>query len=101
MYFVYILQSTIDGSLFTGQTNNLINRLKRHNQGQVKTTKLKLPYDLGYYETYNSRSEAMHREWQFKKQWNTERKKKLIVKFDSQKIRDILGTFTISAIENL
>ena len=100
MYFVYILQSTIDGSLYTGQTNNLTDRLKRHNRGQIKTTKSKLPYDLGYYEIYDSRSEAMHREWQFKTQWNTERKKKLIAKFDPQKIRDILSTFATPGIEN-
>jgi hypothetical protein len=42
----------------------------------------------------------MHREWQFKTQWNTERKKKLIAKFDPQKIRDILSTFATPGIEN-
>jgi len=91
MYYVYILQSEVDGTLYTGQTNNLTDRLKRHNRGLIKTTKAKRPYRLGYYEIYGSRSEAMFREWQLKKQYNTERKKKLIDNFDPQKIKEILG----------
>ncbi|MBI5476661.1 MAG: GIY-YIG nuclease family protein [Ignavibacteriales bacterium] len=91
MYFVYILQSEKDGSLYTGQTINLIDRIKRHNQGLIKTTKTKRPFRLGYYEIYGSRSEAMYREWQFKKQWNTERKKRLIADFDQAKIKEVLG----------
>jgi len=91
MYYVYILQSEVDGTLYTGQTNNLTDRLKRHNQGLIKATKAKRPYRLGYYEIYGSRSEAMFREWQLKKQYNTQRKKKLIDNFDPQKIKEILG----------
>ena len=85
-YFVYILVSEADGSLYTGQTRDLSGRIIRHNKGQVKTTRSKAPFKLGYYETYSTRSEAMWREWELKKRWNTDRKKKLILEFDQSKL---------------
>ena len=47
-HYVYILVSEIDGTLYTGQTSNLISRLERHNEGLIKSTKAKGPYKLGY-----------------------------------------------------
>ena len=90
-YYAYILVSKVDGSLYTGQTNNLKERLRRHNAGLTRASKTKAPYDVGYFEMYESRSEAMWREWEFKKKWNTERKKKLIASFDKSKLNEILG----------
>ncbi len=84
-YFVYILQSLVDGSLHTGQTSHLVERLDKHNNGLVKSTKARAPYKLCYFEVYRSRSEAMWREWELKKKWNTHRKKKLIESFDQSK----------------
>ena len=84
-FYVYILASEQDGSLYTGQTKDLAARLKMHNKGLVKATKPRTPYRLGYYEVYQTRAEAMWREWQFKTKWNTERKKKLLMNFDSAK----------------
>lgn len=91
MFFVYILVSKVDGSLYTGQTDKLSERLKRHNRGLVKATKAKRPYELGYFESFPTRREAMWREWQLKKQWNTDRKKRLVASFDVLKIDSILG----------
>jgi putative endonuclease len=90
-YFVYIIESKVDESLYTGQTDNLKERLKRHNKGNIKATRAKIPYDLRYFEEYNSRSEAMWREWELKKKWNTERKKKLFSSFDKSKLTEFLG----------
>ncbi len=39
MYFTYILQSEKDGRYYIGSTNNLENRLKRHNKGYSRYTK--------------------------------------------------------------
>ncbi len=61
-YFVYILQSLKDNRLYIGQTNNLEDRIKRHNNGEVVATKNRRPLDLIYSETYDSRTEAMKRE---------------------------------------
>jgi len=58
---VYILQSA-DGSYYIGQTNNLENRFRRHNAGQVRSTKGKTPWTLVYFEEYPTRIEAMKRE---------------------------------------
>ncbi|MFA5986190.1 MAG: GIY-YIG nuclease family protein [Parcubacteria group bacterium] len=61
-YFVYILESLKDSKFYIGQTNNLQNRLKRHNAGHVKATTHRRPLKLVYQETYASRSEALKRE---------------------------------------
>jgi putative endonuclease len=45
-YFVYIIRSQKDESLYVGQTNNLEERLRRHNQGRSKYTKSKRPWEL-------------------------------------------------------
>jgi putative endonuclease len=91
MYFVYILQSQIDGTLYTGQTKNLKERLQWHNLGKVKSTRAKRPLDVKYFEIYGTRKEAMWREWELKRKWNTERKKKLIATFDQSKTTELLG----------
>jgi putative endonuclease len=62
LYFVYILKSLKDFKFYIGQTNNLEDRLKRHNDGKVKATRHRRPLKLFYSETYNSRAEAMKRE---------------------------------------
>ncbi|MEO8168844.1 MAG: GIY-YIG nuclease family protein [bacterium] len=88
---LYLLVSLVDGSLYTGQTNDLRSRLGRHNAGLIKSTKSKRPYKVGYVESYATRSEAMWREWELKKKWNTERKKKLIERFDQNSLRQEFG----------
>jgi len=78
MHYTYIVQSARDNKFYIGQTNNLKQRLKEHNSGLVRTTKNRKPLKLVYYETYNTRKEAVDREKYFKthKGWN-ERKKLL------------------------
>ncbi len=61
-FFLYILQSQVDQSLYIGQTNNLADRISRHNMGRSKYTKAKLPWSLLYYETFETRSAAVKRE---------------------------------------
>jgi putative endonuclease len=90
-FFVYILVSEKDGSLYTGQTVNLKNRLERHNHKLITATKARTPFRLGYFEAHPTRSAALWREWQLKRKWNTERKRKLVQEFDRSKITQILG----------
>jgi putative endonuclease len=68
VYFVYILQSDKDGGYYVGSTNNLEDRIKRHNQGRTKYTKPKRPWKLVYHEEYDERSSAVKRESEIKKQ---------------------------------
>ncbi|MDI6780446.1 MAG: GIY-YIG nuclease family protein [Bacteroidota bacterium] len=88
-YFVYILQSELDGTLYIGQTDNLVLRFQKHNKGLVKSTRPKNPYRLVYFEEHETRAKAMRREWELKKKWNTERKRKLIESFDKSKLKKL------------
>jgi len=65
-YYVYILQSELDGSYYVGSTQDIEARLERHNQGRSKYTKPKRPWCLVYQENYPDRSSAAKRELQIK-----------------------------------
>ena len=74
MNYTYILQCS-DDSLYTGWTNNLEHRIKQHNAGRGgKYTRSRLPVKLGYYEAFETKEEAMSREWYIKR---LDRKQKL------------------------
>ena len=57
-----------DGSLYTGWTNDLEARLRSHSAGTGgKYTRSRLPVELVWYETFDTREEAMSREWHVKR----------------------------------
>ena len=63
---VYILECA-DGTLYCGWTNDLDSRLKKHNNGLAsKYTRSRLPVELVYFEEFESKEEAMSREWHLK-----------------------------------
>ena len=62
MWFVYILRSLKDGRYYIGSTSNLEKRVERHNQGGNISTKNRRPLELVYFETYNTRVDALRRE---------------------------------------
>jgi len=64
---IYILLCR-DGSLYTGSTNDLENRIKTHSLGKgAKYTRSRLPFKLFYFENLINQSEALKREAQIKK----------------------------------
>ena len=63
MFYVYFLKSLKNNDLYIGSTENLENRFLLHNSGKVRSTKFYKPWELLGYETYNSRSEAVKREY--------------------------------------
>lgn len=66
MNFTYILLCN-DGTYYTGWTNNIGKRLKAHNAGKgAKYTKYKLPVTLVYFENFETKQEAMIREYEIK-----------------------------------
>ena len=66
MNYVYILQC-FDNSLYTGFTNDLEKRVRVHNSGKgAKYTRCRLPVKLVYYEEFETKSEAMKREYSVK-----------------------------------
>ena len=66
MYFVYILQSLVDGSYYVGSTQDIKARLARHNAGRSKYTKAKRPWKLVYSEAHSDRLAAVRREQEIK-----------------------------------
>lgn len=62
MYYVYVLQSLKDYSLYTGFTKGVAKRLALHNQGINIATKDLRPWKLIYYEAYAIKQDAVNRE---------------------------------------
>ena len=79
-YYVYILFSNKNGTLYVGFTNNLVKRIYEHKSKFVEGFTKKYNVDkLGYFEKYNNIEQALAREKQLKK-WNRDWKIKLIEK---------------------
>lgn len=67
-YFIYILKCS-DDTLYTGSTNDITKRVHAHNTGQTgaKYTKTRRPVSLVYQEKFETKSEALKREYAIKK----------------------------------
>jgi putative endonuclease len=61
-YSVYVLYSEKFHRTYVGQTNDIDERIKRHNKGLVNSTKPFKPWNVIYTEKYQTRSDAMRRE---------------------------------------
>jgi putative endonuclease len=66
MYYVYILKSSVDGSLYKGYTHDLKERVRQHNAGRSEYTSRKRPWKVVYYEIIDSKEQAIKRERYFK-----------------------------------
>lgn len=69
MHFVYILQSMKDKDFYVGQTKEINQRLKKHNNGEVPSTKDRRPLKFRYAEICNNIKDATHREKYLKTAW--------------------------------
>ena len=79
-YYVYILASKKNGTLYIGVTDNLIRRVYEHKNGIVDGfTKKYHVHKLVYYEQTNDINSAIQREKQLKK-WRRQWKIELIEK---------------------
>ena len=71
--YTYIVECS-DGSFYTGWTNDLERRMKAHNEGRgAKYTKSRRPVKLAYFETFQTKEEAMSRECQIKQMTRKEK----------------------------
>lgn len=66
MFYTYILYSIKTHTFYVGQSSDVIKRLKKHNQGESKSTKFGRPWVLIHSEEYLTRSEAVKKEQYFK-----------------------------------
>ena len=80
-YYIYIMASRRNGTIYTGVTNNLVRRVGEHkNKVNVKGFSARYDVDmLVYYECFGSIISAIQREKQLKK-GNRDRKMALIEK---------------------
>jgi putative endonuclease len=78
LYFVYILASRRNGTLYVGATNNLIDRVGEHREGKIpgftKRYGIKM---LVYFEEHGEIDEAIRREKRIKR-WQRSWKLELI-----------------------
>lgn len=61
MFYLYVLKSFVDSKLYIGYTNDLSRRLSENNNRQNKSTKLRAPFELVYYEAYKCKKDAVLR----------------------------------------
>ena len=66
MNYTYIVRCS-DDTLYTGWTNNLEHRIRMHNEGRgAKYTRPRRPVTLVYFEVFDTKKEAMQREYAIK-----------------------------------
>ena len=83
LYYIYMLVSRRNGTLYVGVTNDLPRRVWEHKAGIAEGfTKKHDVHLLVWYETYNDINEAIVREKQLKG-WNRDWKIRLIEKHNS------------------
>ena len=75
-YYIYILSSSRNGTLYIGMTNNLRRRIDEHKQGLIPgfTQKYNI-HSLVYFEEYHDPRDAIAREKQLKwwrRKWKLE-----------------------------
>ena len=58
-YYTYILKSNKDNSYYIGYTQNIVKRIRDHNKGLSKYTKLRRPYILVFKNEFKVRREAI------------------------------------------
>lgn len=77
MNYTYILECS-DGTLYTGWTNDIEKRVRAHNEGKgAKYTKSRRPVRLVHVEEFESKIDAMKREYEIKQM--SRRKKELLM----------------------
>lgn len=69
MHYVYVIKSKKNECLYFGCTNDLRERLKKHNANEVSSTKLKGPWEVRYYEAFFSKLDAFNREKKLKRNY--------------------------------
>lgn len=67
-WYVYILESEVDGNYYKGSSEDYMRRLGEHNAGLSKFTSSKIPWKLRYVEVLTTKREALIREKQLKRQ---------------------------------
>jgi putative endonuclease len=66
MFYVYILRSLKDNKFYIGYSIDLRKRFNQHNNGLVKSTIKRRPFELVYYEAFKYEKDARKQELFYK-----------------------------------
>ena len=77
-FYTYIVYSLKLDKFYIGSTNNLERRLQDHNRGKSAFAKQGMPWEIKYFEEFNSRKEAYKRELEIKNRKDRNYIKKLV-----------------------
>lgn len=67
MHYVYLLSSDKLGKFYIGHTSDLKERFYQHNKGRNASTKAGVPWELIYYEAFQTKTLAIKRESNLKR----------------------------------
>ena len=67
MFYVYLIESLMNGRYYIGQTDDIDKRIKRHNQGRNISTKAYIPWKLKWWKEFETRSAAVKVETKIKR----------------------------------
>ena len=81
MYFVYILYSVSFDRYYIGQTNDIEQRLEKHNSKQVRSTKGYIPWKVIWFGEKPDRKAAMELERKLKNLKSKERLRAFVKKY--------------------
>ena len=66
VFYAYVLKSKQFDYFYKGHCSNLSKRLDQHNAGMTKSIRPYLPFEIVYYEQFETLKEAIEREKYFK-----------------------------------
>ncbi len=66
MYYCYVIKSEKKDYFYKGYCEDLIKRIDQHNKGLTKSIKSYIPFKLVYFESFETKEEAIKREQYFK-----------------------------------
>jgi putative endonuclease len=86
MFYVYVLKGLVKNRYYIGYTNDINSRLRKHNNGGVRSTRKFRPWMLLGFEVYEKRNEARWLEHELK---NHGTKRSRLIKSLEENIKQI------------
>ncbi len=79
-FYTYIIQSKQNGRYYIGFSVDLEKRVEKHNAGGTASTRPYRPWELVYFEEFETKTEALKREKEIKKKKSRNYIEKIISK---------------------
>jgi len=66
MYFAYVIKSKVHNYFYKGHCKDLQKRLSQHNSGMTVSIRPYMPFEIVYFEEFETEKESIEREKFFK-----------------------------------